>query len=67
LSEGQCQFTLLSEPGMAIEILAASDPGIPLPQWTRAAAITNQAGSYLFTDSALPADGRYYRARRLPQ
>lgn len=59
-------FSIDSEPGLRFEILATTNPSLPLAQWTSLGTVTNASGMVRFTEPA-PAPGtRFYRARQLP-
>ena len=60
------QFTLQSEPGLAVEILSASDLTLPRSNWTSLGILTNISGTTPFSDTAASTQPRYYCARRLP-
>jgi len=62
-SSGQFQFSIKSEAGLAVEILTATDPGLPLSEWVSAGTVTNASGITVFTNAA-PVAPVYYRARR---
>ena len=62
-TNGQISFTLQSEPGLAFEILGATN--VAAPTWTRLAAVTNVSGNYTFTDSTTNQQ-RFYKAHQLP-
>ncbi|HOX55349.1 MAG TPA: hypothetical protein PLC99_00490 [Verrucomicrobiota bacterium] len=65
-TNSQFQFTLRSEPGLAIEILSATNPILPLSNWTSLGSLTNISGMTPFADSVASGARRYYCARRLP-
>ena len=66
LTNGQFQFTLESEPGMAMEILSSTDAALPLSSWDSLGTVTNFAGSIPFVDTNAIFNQRFYRARQLP-
>lgn len=63
---GQFQFTIQSEPGLVIEVFAATDPALPPPNWTSLGVVTNSSGSIPFIDTVTNFNQRYYQARQLP-
>jgi hypothetical protein len=63
---GQFRFAIDSEPGLRFEILATTNPALPLAQWTPVGIVTNTSGSVWFTDPGPSPAGRLYRARQLP-
>jgi hypothetical protein len=65
-TNGQFQFTLKSEPGMALEILTSTNAGLPAAQWTRLFALTNSTGTIPLVDTHADFDQRFYQARQLP-
>ena len=65
-ANGQFTLALQSEPGLAFDILAATDPALPGSNWTRLATVTNLTGTMPFTDTGAGSGRRYYRARQVP-
>ena len=63
-TNGQFQFTLKSEPGIAIEVVATAAVATPIGDWTPIGILTNSTGSVILED-AVPDSRRFYRARRL--
>lgn len=64
VTNGQFNFTLESEPGLVCEILASTNPALAGANWTSLRTITNQTGSFLFSEPATNRPGRFYRARQ---
>jgi hypothetical protein len=64
-SNGQCTFTLESEPGLRFEILASTNLALPLSNWTSLGTLTNVTGDVPFLDPATNLNSRFYRARQL--
>jgi hypothetical protein len=65
-TNGQFEFTLLSEPGLTFEILATSDFTLPSSGWTSLGTLTNVTGAIPFIDTSVNFDQRFYQARKLP-
>ena len=65
-TNNQFQFTLQSEPGMILEILAATNAALPALNWSSLGIVTNTTGTIPFIDTAANFDQRFYRARQLP-
>jgi hypothetical protein len=65
LANGEFSFALLSEPGIAFEILSAADMSLPFSNWTSVRFITNATGSNTFSETSAGA-ARFYSARQLP-
>jgi hypothetical protein len=65
-TNGQFQFTLQSEPGLAVEILASTNAALPALNWTSLGNLTNTTGTIPFIDRAANFDQRFYQARQLP-
>lgn len=65
-TNGQFQFTLQSEPGLAFEILATTNLALPSASWTTLGSLTNVAGTVPFVDTAPNFNQRFYRARPFP-
>ena len=64
-TNGQLNFTLRSEPGLAFEILTATNADQSAANWGSLGALTNFSGSSLITDPAATLSRRFYRARLL--
>jgi hypothetical protein len=62
----QFQFTVQSEPGLLVEILASNQAGLPVTNWTSLGTVTNVTGSVPFIDTSSNFDQRFYQARLLP-
>lgn len=62
----QFQFTVQSEPGMVLEILATTNAWLPDLNWTSLGTLTNATGIIPFIDTATNFDQRFYQARQLP-
>jgi hypothetical protein len=65
-TNNQFQFTLSSEPGIAVTILSATNLALPLSDWTSLGTLTNTTGSAPFTDPTPNTGRRYYSTRRVP-
>lgn len=65
-STNQFQFTLQSEPGMIVEILAATNATLPTMNWTSLGLVTNITGTIPFIDSTANLNQRFYQARQVP-
>ena len=65
-TNNQFQFTLRSEPGLAIEVLSTTNLTLAPSNWPCVGALTNATGTTLFTDPAVNNEARFYYARRLP-
>jgi hypothetical protein len=63
---GQFQFTLLSEPGVVLEILAHANPALPLSSWDSLGAVTNHTGTIPFVDTSVNFSQRFYQVRQWP-
>ena len=63
---GGFQFVVNSEAGGVLEVLASTNPIVPLDQWTLLDTVTNVSGVDVFQDPALPVGERYYRVLELP-
>ena len=63
---GQFTFTLASEPGSLIEILATTEIAMPTDNWTSLGIVTNLTGTLPFVESEENRKQRFYRARQLP-
>jgi hypothetical protein len=57
-------FSLQSEPGMIVEILAATNVTLPTVNWTSLQTITNLTGTIPFIDTTANFDQRFYQARQ---
>jgi hypothetical protein len=65
-TNGQFSFTLESEPGLHFEILASTNPALPLSNWISLGTLTNTSGATPFLDATANDHRRFYRARQLP-
>ena len=65
LTNGQFGFTLQSQPGLRFDILATTNPALPISNWTNLGTLTNVTGITPFLDPATSLDRRFYRARQL--
>lgn len=65
-SDGEFQFTLLSEPGLPFEVLSSTNVSLPLEAWSSERTVINATGT--LTVQGLPGgDGqRYFTVRQLP-
>jgi len=65
LSDGACQFTFSNTPGLGFTIVAATNPALPLRNWTALGSATEVApGQFQFIDSqATNTARRFYRVR----
>jgi hypothetical protein len=61
----QFQFTLNSEPGERLEILASTNITLALSNWTSLGVVTNTTGANQFIDTLGPSR-RFYHVRQLP-
>lgn len=61
----QFSFTLQSEPGMIVEVLASPDAVLPAGNWTSLGVITNLTGTIPFIDTTANFDQRFYQARQV--
>lgn len=61
----QFQFTLQSDPGVGIEILATTNAMLALSNWTSLGMVTNQTGALQFADTNANAGRRFYQARQV--
>lgn len=59
-------FSIDSDPGLRFEILATTNPSLPLALWTSRGIVTNATGMVRFTDPEQTPGTRFYRARQLP-
>lgn len=65
LASGTHRITLHGEPGR-FEILASSDPSLPLPTWTSLGILTNTAANAFLDDPVTNLNQRFYTAKELP-
>ena len=65
-TNNQFAFTLQSEPGMVVEVLAATNATLAAVNWTSLGTITNLTGTIPFVDTSPNFDQRFYQARQLP-
>jgi hypothetical protein len=65
-SNGQFSACLKSQPGLAFQILAATNLSIPFSNWTSVATLTNVSGTISFIDPAANYNERFYQAQQLP-
>jgi hypothetical protein len=65
-SNGQFGATLLSEPGLVFQILAATNLCVPLSNWTSVVTVTNVSGTTSFVDPGPSYNQRFYQAQQLP-
>ena len=65
-TSNQFQFTVQSEPGMILEILATTNATLPALNWTSLGTLTNTTGTIPFIDTSANFDQRFYQARQLP-
>ena len=63
---GRFQFTLLSEPGGVVEILAGTNLLNAPVNWTSLGRLTNSTGTYRFVDTNAGFQKRFYQARPVP-
>jgi hypothetical protein len=66
LSNGQFGATLLSQPGLVFQILAATNLSLPLSNWSTVVTLTNTSGTTPFLDPAPASSQRFYLARQTP-
>src|SRR5262249_26579442 len=59
---GQWQFTIEGERGR-FDILASTDVGLPVQNWTNLGTVTNSTGRVTCTDTKAAHGMRFYRAR----
>jgi hypothetical protein len=66
LSQGQFQFSFVSNPGLSYSVLAATNLAVPLSNWTAIGSVTEIApGQFQFVDlGATNAPRRFYRVRQ---
>jgi hypothetical protein len=65
-TNGLFQFTLQSEPGLAFQVLASTNPTSPSSNWTSLGFLTNVTGAIPFVDTSSNFPQRFYQARQLP-
>ncbi len=65
-TNGQFQFTIQSEPGLAFEIFASANLMLPSTNWTSLGFVTNVTGTIPFVDTPANFPQRFYQARQLP-
>jgi len=65
LSNGPFQFGFTNTPGAFFGVVAATNPGVPLSNWTSLTGLTEvAAGQFQFTDpQATNSARRFYRVR----
>jgi hypothetical protein len=66
LREDQFQFTLQSEPGLAVEILTSTNAALPVADWANLATVTNVTGTIPLVDTSAILGQRFYQARQVP-
>ncbi len=66
MTNGQLQFTVLSEPNVVFQILATTNFSLPATNWTSLATLTNVTGSLPFVDQTTGLGQRFYIAQSLP-
>jgi hypothetical protein len=62
----QFECLLESEPGLAFEMLAATNITEPASNWLSLATLTNATGTIPFVDTNTNFNQRFYQARQLP-
>lgn len=65
-TNNQFQFTVQSEPGMLLEILATTNATLPALNWTSLGNLTNTTGTIPFIDTSANFHQRFYQARQMP-
>lgn len=65
-TNGQFQFTIQSEPGLAFEMFASTNLSLPPQSWTSLGIVTNFTGAIPFVDTSSNFPQRFYQARQLP-
>lgn len=65
-TNGQFNFILQSEPGLAFEILTTTNLALPPLNWISLGPLTNVTGTVPFVDTAPNFNQRFYRVRQLP-
>jgi hypothetical protein len=66
MTNGHFQLTLQSEPGLVFEILASTNAGLAVSNWTSLGTLTNVTGTTPLVDSSAAGKARFYRARQSP-
>ncbi len=66
MANGQFQAMLLSDPGLAFQILASGNLSTPITGWTNIGTLTNVTGATPFVDTPTNVAKRFYEARQLP-
>lgn len=66
VTNNQFQFTLMSEPGSRVEILASTNAALVGATGTSLGTVTNVSGETPFVDSSPFFPQRFYQARHLP-
>jgi len=64
--DGQFGFTLLSDPGLAFEVLTSTNASQSISSWTLLGTVTNVTGSLPVVDAAAGAVEQFYAVRQLP-
>ncbi len=65
-TNGQFQFNIQSEPGLACEIFTSTNLTLPTTSWTSLGRLTNSTGTIPFIDTSANLPQRFYQARQLP-
>lgn len=65
LTDAGFELRLVSEPGLSFQILASSNPALPLSAWSPIATLSNPTGTVAFSDPTAGGPGRFYMARQL--
>lgn len=65
LSNNRIEFTLLSEPGAVLEVLAGDNLALPVANWPVIQTLTNESGTVSFGDHAT-GQQRFYQFRQPP-
>ncbi len=65
VTNGQFDFVLQSEPGLAFAVQASTNVGSPGTNWTTLGGFTNVTGKTSFTDPVANPGRRFYRAQQL--
>jgi hypothetical protein len=65
MTNGEAQFTVLSEPGLSCQILGTTNLSLPTANWTSLGTVNNVTGSMPFLDKQLGLEQRFYAARQL--
>jgi hypothetical protein len=63
----QFEFTLLSDPGAVVEVLASADSTLAPTNWVSLGIVTNVSGTTNFLDAGATAEQRFYTARTLTE